>query len=514
MKLEKIILDKKYDILTNVKNSFVLQAIAYGKIYELLHKQIWRKAPSRIGTYAIASIPTFNGRPVTFIRHWDIKSPSVSPYSYDTAIYQSGDTDMRFGLNQLFVGQDYRKDYEGDPSKNGIYHSDCYITPKMIPATNEGYYDCWGYYTDSYYDWENMSTVYTMSQTFDKQDAEGNVVINNVSLSTYSITTGTPSVTTYYKCLVIDNSVGADTIIELGSFDPLATSTDGLTTGQSNTHYGAFGYRKWKDTFDEFSGHGTYTETQTDPSFSLMTKAIEYGWIRVYEDGTVIEYVPESGSFGGENDYTSPAHYKILPMMYTDTGDLVMDRVEFVGKWSDYFDLIVHEDSEWWEAFVKPIAVIITIIVAYYTGLDMSPVFASILYAGAALSVVGILSGNKLFSLVGGIMMLGASVYNMGEQAATNAALEESQYELTIGQARDLVGFGETFEGLTSIGMDNLLSIGSKIYGIANDIKMLGMEMPTMEATVEDDSGMSITMKDSSEEDLFAELYKKAGISA
>ena len=479
-----------------------MQAIAYGKIYELLHKQIWRKAPSRVKTYAIASIPTFNGRPVTFVRHWNIKSPSKNPYSY--SVPDGTPADMTFGLNQLFMGQDYRKKYIGNP-KDGIYHDDCYITPKMIPATNEGYYNCWGYYTDSYYDSDGMSTVY-ISQTFDKQDAEGNVVINNVTLETYIVNT------TNYKRLRIDNAEGSDTIIELGSFDPLEPSTDGLTTGKSNNPYGAFGYRKWKSEFDELeSVHGTYsTEIQSQPIFSLATMAFAYGWIRVYEDGTVIEYSPESYEYGDPGYYTT-AHYKILPMMYTDTGDLVMDRVEFVEKWNDYFDLVVHEDSEWWEAWVKPIVVIITIVVAANTGLLINPIGA----IGTALSVVGTLSGDKTLGLIGGAMMLGASLYEMGVEQVAQETLNNAAPSMTIGAARDIARdatLGQVFEGLTGIGMGNLAQIGAKLYGLANDIKMLGMEMPTMETTVADESGMSITMKDNSEEDLFAELYKKIGV--
>lgn len=500
MKLEKIVLDKKYDILTNVKNAFVLQAISYAKVYELLHKQIWRKVPSRIGTYSIPNISTFNGRPVTFIRWWNIKSYSTAPYSYSGG-------DHTFGLNQLFMEQDYRKEYIGNP-KDGIYHDDCYITPKMIPATNEGYYDCWGYYTGSSFDTEEMKTVYAITQTWDKQNATGEVLINTVSLETYSLTVGSPAVTTHYKRIRIDYKIGEDGIVELGSYDPLKPQTDGISIGQSNNPYSYFGYRKWKKNFDEFSSHGTVvTEFQTSAQFSLASKVFDYGWIRVYQDGTVIEYVPESGSFGGENDYTAPAHYKILPMMYTDTGDLVMDRVEFVERWNDYFELVVHEDSEWWQSFIKPIAVIITIIVAIYTGIIFNPIGA----IGTALSVVGTLSGNRTLGLIGGIMMLGAGMYEMGLEGYANQLYEGG----AVGTQADVIGeatFGKAFEGLPNIGLENLAKIGSKIYSITNDIKMLGMKMPTMEQTVENDSGMSITIKDDSEEDLFAELYKMIGV--
>ena len=200
MKLEKFVYNEKSTPVQNAIDTVTMHLLAYSKIYELLHKQIWRKAPSRIGLYQNPHYTIHNGRPVKFIRHWDIKSPAIVPYSYSGG-------DHTFGLNQLFMEQDYRKEYIGNP-KDGIYHDDCYIEPKHITPSNEGYYDCFGYYTGSSFDTEEMKTVYAITQTWDKQNATGEVLINTVSLETYSLTVGSPAVTTHYKRIRIDYKIG------------------------------------------------------------------------------------------------------------------------------------------------------------------------------------------------------------------------------------------------------------------------------------------------------------------
>ena len=495
MKL-KVVNIENGDYNKAIKTALIIGAISYGKIYELLHKQIWRKAPSRIGTYSIPSIPTFNGRPVTFIRHWNIKSPSTVPYSRDGG-------DNTFGLNQLFMEQDYRKEYVGNP-KDGIYHDDCYITPKIIPATNEGYYDCWGYYTDSSYDSESMSTSYTISQTFDKQDAEGNVIINSVTLETYLVNT------TNYKRLRIDNVIGDDTIIELGSFDPLAPSIDGIISGQSNSPYGLFGFRKWRDSFDELSNHGTVvSETQTTSTYILEYKTFDYGWIRVYQDGTVIEYVPESNGGVGADDMAiiSPAHYKILPMMYTDTGDLVMDRVEFVEKWNNYFDLIVHEDSEWWQSFLKPIGAIISLVIAINTGLyfGVDTLMFNVAVAGGIASAIGILSDNTTLSLIGGILIGYVGLEKMLVENAAQNILNNAPPSMSIGAAKDLantLGYKELFAGfISNAGLDNWAKIGSSAFSLYNQAQAIGMNNVSNVEDVIEESGMRATIRNEDEED-------------
>lgn len=82
MKLKVINFDSK-NVFGSIKQAVFTSALSYAKMYELLHKQIWRKAPYRIKIATLPVLSTFKGRPVGFVRKWDIKSPSKLPYSYD-----------------------------------------------------------------------------------------------------------------------------------------------------------------------------------------------------------------------------------------------------------------------------------------------------------------------------------------------------------------------------------------------------------------------------------------------
>ena len=457
MKLTKIIL-RDNNVPASLKLSVVVTALGYGKIYELLHKQIWRKAPYRILRYANPLHTHHNGRPVEFILGWNIKSPQTGPYSYAGG-------DHTFGLNQLLMGQDFRKPYVGNP-KDGIYHDDCYIEPKHIAASIDGYYDVFAYYTDSFIDYEqNLGTSYVISQTVDKQDVKGKVLINNVSLVEYTITAepiapATVGVTTHYKKIVIDKVVGDDDVIELGSYDPLLPKTDGILKGKTDSISGKFGYRKWMDNDkDEFTEHGNIvTQINTQPIFSLATLSTLSGWIRVYADGTVIEWVPESTELMVDDYGIAPSYYKILPMIYTDTGDLVMDRVEFVEKWNDYFELYVHEDKEWWTELIRPISLIVAAVIIYFSWGTLSPLAKAIVVIGYVIYAAGVLTNNTNMMLIGGIMMAGVSIYTAVESAYTTTVTTTQLSTISTEQALAGTSFQSTFEGYASAaGMGNLL---------------------------------------------------------
>ena len=115
-----------------------MAAMGRAKLYELLHKQIWRKDKNRLLLWQHPFYTHHNGRPVAFVQKWNIKSQYTDPYSY--SVKEGDDPARTFGLNQLFVGQDPFAPYKGDPGKDGIYHDDCYITPKMMPVSTEHYY--------------------------------------------------------------------------------------------------------------------------------------------------------------------------------------------------------------------------------------------------------------------------------------------------------------------------------------------------------------------------------------
>lgn len=496
MKL-KVINVENGDYNGAVKTALIIGAISYGKIYELLHKQLWRKAPSRIGLYQNPHYPTHNGRPVKFVRHWDIKSPAVVPYSRDGG-------DHTFGLNQLFMDQDYRKPYVGNP-KDGIYHDDCYIQPKM-QVINAGEVECWGYWT--------LDDPNLYSQVFRKQNPDGTLAISNVSYGTYSVTTTIPpekegeeatQETHTFRKLTVTYPNGSTSVIELGELDEF-TPSEGVDFDYT---YRITGHLEQWEQIPDLSGHGALLYEQTMPSnaFWNFTAQAKDGWIRAYADGSVFEYVPLTVDGGGESYYSVPAHLKLLPMMYTDTGDLVMDRIEFVEKWNDYFELIVHEDSEWWQSFIKPIAAIISLVIAINTGLyfGVESLMFNVAVAGGVASAVGILTDNSTLSLIGGAMVGVAGLTKMVEQGFTQSLLNAGVFPDRAEMLLQSSGAMEIFKGFTSTaGFGNWLKIGTTAYGMYSDVAMLGMGSVTQAVEeVADDSGMRVGMSNEEEEEVY-----------
>lgn len=502
MKL-KVINVENGDYNGAVKTALIIGAISYGKIYELLHKQLWRKAPSRIGLHQNPHYPTHNGRPVKFVRHWDIKSPSTAPYSYSGG-------DHTFGLNQLFMEQDYRKPYVGNP-KDGIYHDDCYIQPKMqtIPA---GEVEVWAYWVG---DTESGFLSKSYSSFFKKQNPDGTINVSNVSYGTYSVTVTIPpekegeeatQETNTYRRLTITYGNGSTSVVELGELDEF-TPPEGVDFGKQYAFNGVL--EQWEQ-IPDLSGHGAllYEQSVGYNSTWNFTQQAKSGWIRAYSDGTVIEYVPLTiDDMGDGMYYDVPAHFKILPMMYTDTGDLVMDRVEFVEKWNDYFELIVHEDSEWWQAFIKPIAAIISLVIAINTGLyfGVDSLMFNVAVAGGVASAVGILTDNSTLSLIGGAMVGVAGLTKMVEQGFTQSLLNAGVFPDRAEMLLQSSGAMEIFKGFTSTaGFGNWLKIGTTAYGMYSDVAMLGMGSVTQAVEeVADDSGMRVGISNEEEEEVY-----------
>ena len=451
MKLVRFIHNENQDSVQDAIDTVTMHVLAYAKTYELLHKQIWRKAPYRISIATMPEISTFNDRPVGFIRKWDIKTPARIPYSY-------GGGDHSFGLNQLFIGQDYRKEYEGDP-KDGIYHDDCYIIPRSIETdSTHGHMTAWIYYSNIQ-DSEVLGGVsknYNSNLIWYKERYDGAILIDNVSMQYYI------KDTLSYRRIVINNHDSTTSYIELGVYDPNTFLGDGIELGACDSIKSVFGYKNWYNTNNTFSGHGEIIEQYKTDTVNFSDSTLTWlpeqkGWIRLYQDGTVVQFEPEyENSYYGDTYY--PPSYSILPMVYLDTGDLVMNKVDFVENWSTYFELVVHEDSEWWTDLIKPIAIIIVAIITYFTWGATSGLLAAAVAIGGTLSIIGIISDNKNLMIIGGIMMLGASLYAAIDAVVANAA--SSTTLSTMGANQALVGtsFESTFAGYTSAaGMENLL---------------------------------------------------------
>lgn len=450
MKLKVINFDSK-NVFGSIKQAVFTSALSYAKMYELLHKQIWRKAPYRIAISTFSSMPTFNDRPVGFVRKWNIKDGSTHPYSYEGG-------DPSFGLDQLFVGQDYRKKYVGNP-KDGIYHDDCYIQPKSITTSaTQNFKHAWVYYINEA-DSESLSFInknYVPSKIWYKEDDNGYDVIANVTIDYYI------SENVHYRRIVISYTDTSMSYIELGSYNPTTFLGDGIEYGACTSHKTPFGYKVWYNVGTSFDEHGSIVEQyslEEHPFYdTTLWATTTSGWVRVYEDGTVIKFTPEYESSGENTDYY-PASYKILPMIYLDTGDLTMDRIEFVDKWDEYFELIVHEDSEWWTGLIKPIAVIVVAIITYYSCGATSGLMAAVIAIGGTLTIIGILTNNVELMLIGGILMAFGSIYTaVAEMAATSATSATTLSTMSTEQALASTSFSETFSGYASAaGMENLL---------------------------------------------------------
>lgn len=554
MKLKIINFDSK-NVFGSIKQAVFTSALSYGKMYELLHKQLWRKAPYRITIATLPVLSTFKGRPVGFVRKWDIKSPSKLPYSYDGG-------DHSFGLNQLFVGQDYRQWYSGDP-KSGIYHDDCYIEPKKIVAkyASNGYRHMWIYCSDVS---DDGGYTYTSIRYY-QENYDGSLILQSVTLNFYTVET-VPHVR-----IVVVYADGTVENIELGVYDP-ATYTGEMLYGACDNPDSVFGFSTWSNPNTSFDEHGQIVFQQNAPltqfnNTRLWAPGQPSAWIRVYEDGTVIQYRPAysvSGKDGVKKKYS--ASYSILPMIFLDTGDLAMDRVEFVDKWDQYFELFVHEDSEWWTGLIRPLSLIIAAIIIYLSWGSLSPLAKAIVVIGYVVYAAGVITNNTDLMLIGGIMMAGVSIYTAVEAATTTTAATSAQLStMSTEQALASTSFSETFSGYASAaGMENLLvmptvesytsltleglatstvpyaelgaqagmsvadyvslsganafsidslmSIGKELYSAYNNTNQLLKKNTTSSSKTSDtsdDSGVRITIKNSDEEDDVMQYIKK-----
>lgn len=476
MDLVKFIYNEDQTVVQNAIDTVTMHVLAYGKLYELLHKQIWRKDRGRISVATVSSIPTFNGRPVGFVQKWDIKSQYTQPYSYE--VPSGSDPASTFGLNQLFMGQDYRKTYNGDPG-DGIYHDDCYITTKAIDASSVR----WGY--------RHIYCVFTENSDiryYWKEDMQGNTLIDNITSETYLVGT------IEYTRIIIYYHNGTNETIDLAQGDFVNNIYLGTANGYDATANKA--YSVWTDMSNAFPEHGSIVQQVISlvPWYNMTLVQYAAGTtITVFEDGTVIQYIPEHKVEGHNVTQTIAAKYSILQMIYLDTGDLVMDKVEFVEKWDTYFKLFVHEDSEWYMDLIQPFIAIVTVVVAVYTGMIVNP-FGAI---GTGLSAFGTLSGNRNLSLVGGILMAGAGIYNaiedIGSQAIENQTIATGFRESYAQALAQNASFSELFDGfISNAGFSNWLSIGSKAFTVGSDLTSFGSSTTSTTTTSEETTSKNV----------------------
>jgi len=507
----KVVKAPGQDPFNAVKMAVIMSLIGNGKIYELLHKQIWRKAQYRIRMYDQPLYRTHNGRPVKFISSWNIKSYAIVPYSYSGG-------DHTFGLNQLFVGQSPYEVYEGDPG-DGIYHDDCYITTKMLQLES-GEINAWA--IGPKYGWaDGDASLYP--HIYRDKDKLGNTLITNVEYVRYTVVVN--NITNYKHKVILTTPTGSRTI-ELGSapstYNPLGEwELKGLTAARTYSGVTESWQKDHATVMAELvAQHGpvvwSQTITNNSPWGAILNnpELSRDGKILIFRNGVVLEYVPWNRDNYGDDYADIPAHYKVLVMVYTDTGDLVMSRAEFIEKWEEYFELVVHEDSEWWESLLAPIIAIVTIVIAAYTGIYLGgwETFAgAATFISGGVTAFGILSGSKELMLAGAIIGLTAVVSGIAQAGAQAAAQAGAPTGASIGTAAAnelLVGAsaGQLFDYFVSgAGLGNLLSVGSNVLKVFSGVQGLGAdgEQQTM-PEVMDEAGKTVLAADEEEEGLDA----------
>jgi len=548
-------------IYASFKSSVIQQARGYAKSYMYLHKQLWLKdklkesgtgftikthdgvdhpelantIPKRIISEVIPGFTRFKDRPVEYIKMWNIKSWSYSEYMPNDL--------AALGLNQIFDGQSPTDRYEGD-IKDGIYHDDCYITPRCR-YLDSGSVDCWAYATTTE-DPENpfYLALKVYFYKFPKYSGAGIQLLENVEIEQYTkqetksingVATlvdyparrlkFTPKVGDVYyydlgKYGEYKNVIGSTQLMYaenpeaewldfglsqkfvVGSKDALVPWVREPTEEEYEAEFGKLLYKKkveypkalWHITGSQDDATSMLQVTDADgnevPGVTIhhaRSYATGDGWIKVFISGVVLEYVPYTVEGYTDESKATNAHYKILPMMYTDTGDLTMPHRQFIDKWDQNCELHVYEKSD--IGFFKIIAVIIIIIVTYFTAGTATPLLtgaaAAMSVVGAIFSIIGILGGDKTMMLLGSVFGGLAAIYNSITTTVTegmaSSIIATSAPTMTAGRAADLatsavakMTFSELLTSFSSIaGMTNIFSIGVKIIPTVMQIKEL-----------------------------------------
>jgi hypothetical protein len=444
------------------------------KLYELLHMQLWRKGRVELEGHTVM----IEGRPARPIRKWDIKSGSSNPYDYDSY--------WDLGLNQFFVGQDPKKPYDGDPSddETGIYHDDCYIQPKTytklnlsignlfgkkeepeesdllkdIPAENPMTGWKWGTTNilgqelnvtrvDEYGMWgDKLVLSVTADDRGDKRFAvityaDGTVEEREIS---YEYTNPITNVTSIIK---------PEITYSTDLYNYAYTVTERVGSGQYPRTYYASGktYVPLQSYIDLF-GRVIY-EADTEKKV-IGLEATGWGGTAckfiVFQNGMSFYLMGASPKIinGEIKGRTAPIR-SFSPLVYTDTGDLVMNKVLFIDYWDDFFELYVHEDVEWYKKFAAFVIIVVSFILAYITnfyflveiGISVATAImvAFIAGFGAAMGTIGAITGNKTLQVIGMALSLGTAIYTgyvgfayqgaaaLGEEFAKQAAIEAAK---------------------------------------------------------------------------------------
>lgn len=458
------------DTVDAAKDSAISIILGYTKTYELLHKQLWRKNRVALGSYTT----TINGREAKPILFYNIKSASTQPYDRDHP-------SDNMGLNQLFMGQSPYDTYNGDPG-DGIYHDDCLIQPK-IQDDDAGlfqYNDMTGWYVYDYVDNGEGDSVETTT-FYPEFDNEGTRLINDVTVTSETIST------IVYKTVHIYYSDGTVLDIELTTriFPP-----DDPTYGTNEQYDG------WFDVSGAIAAHGEVVyEEDNIPRYMPRGLDFSLGWVItvsrtgklfVFADGTAIQLVPPSRwtteQDGAVTEWFVQGGVQFVPMVYTDTGDLVINHIDFVENWDEMFELYVHEDSYWYTPVIKIVIIVIAFIIAYFSSGSLSQVSQELFVMASTIGAIGGVSGNKMFQLIGLVGSIYGMLANGVAQEAAKQAIAQGLSERTAQQiATEAVmemSFQSAFSSFTSqMGLGNLVEMANSVFGVINVLTMQTQEI-------------------------------------
>jgi hypothetical protein len=431
--------------------------------------QLWRKGKVRLEDRTV----TIDGKQYGILKYYDIKSSSKNPYDYDN------ENDM--GLNQLFVGQDPHKYYDGNPDdENGIYHDECKIIPRLNSTFN------WGLLGRK--DEEDKNELlddiplnvpmpgwqwgigYNILQGFyayrqiKKYDEWGTELVKNVEQ--IDVLNGNNEIEhRYARVTYPDGSVKDIEILPITSGTttvlPSLEYKEVLNTRTVRYHVkyggknGSYVTKTYTESYVPIQlyvkrfGEPTHIIDTTSDVNVIVKKVV--GRIYVFPQGVTfflgpptfndvkdqdvsiielphpegVEEIPEdvrTGEFTTTNGYRQ---FRVL--IDKETGRTLASKVIFIDYWDTIFELYVHEDQEVWQIVVAIVVLIITVILLAYfppAGIAMGSLAHAILIMGAFIGGIGALSGNKYLQAVGAVMSLGASIYGGASALAGEAAAE------------------------------------------------------------------------------------------
>ena len=465
MKVSKVLRIGHEPIIASYKRAFIGTLLGYTKTYDLLHKQIWRKSPERVVMWDNPLYTYHNNRPVKFVRYWNIKSSSTAPYAHKiNDDYNGGNAN--YGLNAAFEN--------GDPFVAGggnLADMDVvWIQPKTYHQLS-GLRQQWTYAGGWGDDTEEPIVVW-------KHNENGDILVDNVTVETYDVVANGRTIT--YARLRLTKNGSADRLIELGvATRPLSVLQRWLVFRNSNSTY-VQDKAQYEASLEAKNGKIIYqgpTEVTSNWNWKRPS-ATDTGYIIVFRNGVTMEYVPyqsEAMGDGGYNDY--PAHYKVLPMIYTDTGDLAMPRVKFVDEWDDMFELYYYKKRSKWERMLGLVLAIVTVVIAVYTGyyVGIDTWMGMAIVAGGVLSGIGILTANQTLMKIGGIIGavggIGALYQNIATSFVSNASASmATSSTAAVGLETAGLAQGVVAAGPSAAGYGNLLAHPGVLDNMVNNL--------------------------------------------